>query len=62
MPEIDKTQILLSEAGPLSSTGESNLRDGTTSSPTSTDHAMFGFTATSTGMFPLSMRSKGVAL
>ena len=45
--EMDETvsQILLSEAGPLSSTRESNLHDGT--SPTSTDHATFGFTATS---------------
>ena len=47
--EIDKTisQILppTSEAGPRSSIEESNLYDGT--SPTSTDHATFGFTATS---------------
>jgi hypothetical protein len=43
--EIDKTvsQILLSEAGPRSSTGESKLHNGT--SPTSTDHATFGFTS-----------------
>jgi hypothetical protein len=43
--EIDKTavsQILLSEAGPRSSTGESNLHD-----VTSTDHTTFGLTATS---------------
>ena len=45
--EIDKTvsQILLSsEAGPLSSTTESNLHDST--SPTSTDSATFAFTTT----------------
>ena len=47
--EIDKTvsPILLptTEAGPRSSIEESNLHDGT--SPTSTDHATFGVTATS---------------
>ena len=47
--EIDKTvsQTLLptSEAGPRSSIKESNLDDST--SPTSSDHATFGFTATS---------------
>ena len=44
--EIDKTILPpSSEAGPRSSVQESNLQQGT--SPTDTDHASFGFTATS---------------
>ena len=55
---IDKTvsQILLptSEAGPRSPIEETNIHDGT--SPTSTDHATFGFTATS--LCPLAIQTQ----